>query len=153
MYGMALRVELEEEMTRAKERLVTWDNDRLRREGDALFGLSAMREGVLQRDVVVRLLVPRGGGDGNGGRGGPPLGAELPFHRFAQGDVVSLVEGSEHDVAGANSVQGVVVERAMHFLKIAIDEEDELKVLNASKIRVDLRCVLYTGPHTTALAW
>ena len=66
---------------------------------------------------------------------------------------MSLVEGSEHYVAGANSVQGVVVERAMHFLKIAIDEEDELKVLNASKIRVDLRCVLYTGPHTTALAW
>ncbi|EEH54864.1 uncharacterized protein MICPUCDRAFT_41304 [Micromonas pusilla CCMP1545] len=137
-------------MTRAKERLVTWDNDRLRREGYALFGLSAMREGVLQRDVVVRLLVPRGGGDGNGGRGGPPLGAELPFHRFAQGDVVSLVEGSEHDVAGANSVQGVVVERAMHFLKIAIDEEDELKVLNASKIRVDLSA--NTISHDRALA-
>ena len=66
------------------------------------------------------------------------MGAELPFHRFAQGDMVSLTEGDDHDETGASSVQGVVVERAMHFLKIAVSEDDERKVLDSRRLRLDL---------------
>ena len=152
-FAKALRLELEEEMDRAKERLDTWDRARLQREGYALFGLRGMRDGMLQRDAVVRVLLPRVGGFGAGAdadadadasgaasplRGGFAMGAELPFHRFAQGDMVSLTEGDDHDETGASSVQGVVVERAMHFLKIAVSEDDERKVLDARRLRLDL---------------
>ena len=57
-FARALRLELEEEMARAKERLETWPVDRIRQEGYALFGLRAMHEGTLQKDAVVRVLVP-----------------------------------------------------------------------------------------------
>ena len=138
-------------MDRAKERLDTWDRARLQREGYALFGLRGMRDGMLQRDAVIRVLKPRVGGfdvdvdadaDASGAasplRRGFAMGAELPFHRFAQGDMVSLTEGDDHDETGASSVQGVVVERAMHFLKIAVNEDDERKVLDARRLRLDL---------------
>lgn len=148
-FAKALRLELEEEMDRAKERLDTWDRARLQREGYALFGLRGMRDGTLQRDAVIRVLKPRVGGFGaeseseNPGapaplRRGFAMGAELPFHRFAQGDMVSLTEGDDHDETGASSVQGVVVERAMHFLKIAVSEDDERKVLDSRRLRLDL---------------
>lgn len=168
-FARALRLELEEEMARAQERLETWDSSRLQREGYALFGLRGMHEGTLQRDAVVRVLVPRGrepdgdGGDGEGtvsiaaggGGSGPPkrqfmMGKELPFHRFTQGDMVSLVEGDVHDASGKNAVQGVVVERAMHFLKIAVNEEDEHRVLAARRLRLDLSA--NTIAHDRALA-
>ena len=57
-FAKALRLELEEEMDRAKERLDTWDRARLQREGYALFGLRGMRDGTLQRDAVIRVLKP-----------------------------------------------------------------------------------------------
>ena len=122
-------------MERAKERLETWPTDRIRQEGYALFGLSAMHEGTLQKDAVVRVLVPRGNfgaavNDDNAVNNSnvsspamaPPtpgavdrtkrtfaMGAELPFHRFAQGDMVTLVEGDEWDGNGKAGIQGVVV--------------------------------------------
>ena len=58
-FAKALRLELEEEMDRAKERLDTWDRARLQREGYALFGLRGMRDGTLQRDAVIRVEAPR----------------------------------------------------------------------------------------------
>ena len=64
--------------------------------------------------------------------------------------MVSLVEGDEHDPSGKASVTGVVVERAMHFLKIAVDEEDEALVLGAGKLRLDLSA--NTVSHDRALA-
>jgi hypothetical protein len=168
-FSKALRLELEEEMARAQERLETWDASRLQREGYALFGLRGLHEGVLQRDAVVRVLIPRGGGANAAGTVGDPaaaaaaaaagsgplkrqfmMGAELPFHRFGQGDMVSLVEGDEHDASGKNAAQGVVLERAMHFLKIAINEEDEHKVLAARRLRLDLSA--NTIAHDRALA-
>ena len=78
------------------------------------------------------------------------MGAELPFHRFGQGDMVSLVEGDAHDPTGKNAVQGVVMERAMHFLKIAVNEEDEHRVLAAGRLRLDLSA--NTIAHDRALA-
>ena len=175
-YAKALRLELEEEMARAEERLEAWPKERLGKEGYALFGLRGLHDGTLQRDAVVRVLVPRGGalapppaavaGAANEGEGldakktktrerefpkrAFALGAELPFHRFGQGDMVSLVEGDEHDPSGKASVTGVVVERAMHFLKIAVDEEDEALVLGAGKLRLDLSA--NTVSHDRALA-
>ena len=175
-YAKALRLELEEEMARAEERLEAWPKERLGKEGYALFGLRGLHDGTLQRDAVVRVLVPRGGalapppaavaGAANEGEGldakktktrerefpkrAFALGAELPFHRFGQGDMVSLVEGDEHDPSGKASVTGVVVERAMHFLKIAVDEEDEAFVLAAGKLRLDLSA--NTVSHDRALA-
>ena len=175
-YAKALRLELEEEMARAEERLEAWPKERLGKEGYALFGLRGLHDGTLQRDAVVRVLVPRGGalappppavaGAANEGEGldakktktrerefpkrPSALGAELPFHRFGQGDMVSLVEGDEHDPSGKASVTGVVVERAMHFLKIAVDEEDEALVLGAGKLRLDLSA--NTVSHDRALA-
>ena len=78
------------------------------------------------------------------------MGAELPFHRFAQGDMVTLVEGDEWDGNGKGRVQGVVVERAMHFLKVAVDEDDEATLLDARKLRMDLSANTIT--HDRALA-
>ena len=49
--------------------------------------------------------------------------------------MVSLTEGDDHDETSASSVQGVVVERAMHFLKIAVSEDDERKVLDSRRLR------------------
>ena len=43
-FARALRLELEEEMARAKERLETWPVGRIRQEGYALFGLRAMHD-------------------------------------------------------------------------------------------------------------
>ena len=171
-YAKALRLELEEEMARAEERLESWPRERLGKEGYALFGLRGLHDGNLQRDAVVRVLVPRRRAteeeaDGPRGEGKAAeaaagndrdekpkrrfaLGAELPFHRFGQGDMVSLVEGDEHDPSGKSSVTGVVVERAMHFLKIAVDEEDEAFVLAAGKLRLDLSA--NTVSHDRALA-
>ena len=173
-YAKALRLELEEEMARAEERLETWPRERLGKEGYALFGLRGLHDGNLQRDAVVRVLVPQRGameekadgddvGEKNAARDDKKnapteekpkrrfaLGAELPFHRFGQGDMVSLVEGDEHDFSGKASVTGVVVERAMHFLKIAVDEEDEAFVLGAGKLRLDLSA--NTVSHDRALA-
>ena len=178
-YAKALRLELEEEMARAEERLESWPRERLAKEGYALFGLRGLHDGNLQRDAVVRVLIPRGGeplampeplaakngdereGAEEGVSGVSPaerrtrrrrfaMGAELPFHRFGQGDMVSLVEGDEHDPSGKNAVTGVVVERAMHFLKIAVDEEDEEKLLVAGKLRLDLSA--NTVSHDRALA-
>ena len=171
-YAKALRLELEEEMARAEERLESWPRERLGKEGYALFGLRGLHDGNLQRDAVVRVLVPRRRAteeeaDGPRGEGKAAeaaagndrdekpkrrfaLGAELPFHRFGQGDMVSLVEGDEHDPSGKSSVTGVVVERAMHFLKIAVDEEDEALVLGAGKLRLDLSA--NTVSHDRALA-
>ena len=172
-FARALRLELEEEMARAKERLETWPVDRIRQEGYALFGLRAMHEGTLQKDAVVRVLVPRhqvAGSNaapdvpaGSNAATAPPtpssvdrtrrtlaMGAELPFHRFAQGDMVTLVEGDEWDGNGKGGVQGVVVERAMHFLKVAVDEDDEAALLDARKLRMDLSANTIT--HDRALA-
>ena len=181
-FAKALRLELEEEQKRMAERVEAWDKDRLRREGYALFGLTALHEGTLQRDAIVRVLVPRnnatrrGGGEkettseeenassaepssepSSAASAGAPrarqfaMGAELPFHRFGQGDMVTLVEGDEHDASGKAAVTGVVVERAMHFLKIAVDEEDEPKLLDASAgIRLDLSA--NTTTHDRSLA-
>ena len=160
-------------MARAKERLETWPVDRIRQEGYALFGLRAMHEGTLQKDAVVRVLVPRhqvAGSNaapdvpaGSNAATAPPtpssvdrtrrtlaMGAELPFHRFAQGDMVTLVEGDEWDGNGKGGVQGVVVERAMHFLKVAVDEDDEAALLDARKLRMDLSANTIT--HDRALA-
>ena len=78
------------------------------------------------------------------------MGAELPFHRFAQGDMVTLVEGDDWDGHGKGGVQGVVVERAMHFLKVAVDEDDEAALLDARKLRMDLSANTIT--HDRALA-
>ena len=78
------------------------------------------------------------------------MGAELPFHRFAQGDMVTLVEGDEWDGNGKGRVQGVVVERAMHFWKVAVDEDDEATLLDARKLRMDLSANTIT--HDRALA-
>ena len=180
-FAKALRLELEEEQKRMAERVEAWDKDRLRREGYALFGLTALHEGTLQRDAIVRVLVPRNNATRRGGErettseeenassaepspepssaasAGAPrarqfaMGAELPFHRFGQGDMVTLVEGDEHDASGKAAVTGVVVERAMHFLKIAVDEEDEPKLLDASAgIRLDLSA--NTTTHDRSLA-
>ena len=191
-FARALRLELEEEMARAKERLETWPVDRIRQEGYALFGLRAMHEGTLQKDAVVRVLVPRRPAGSNAAPGAPAgsntapgapagsntapgapagsnaamapptpasvdrtrrtlaMGAELPFHRFAQGDMVTLVEGDEWDGNGKGGVQGVVVERAMHFLKVAVDEDDEATLLDARKLRMDLSANTIT--HDRALA-
>ena len=175
-FARALRLELEEEMERAKERLETWPTDRIRQEGYALFGLSAMHEGTLQKDAVVRVLVPRGNfgaavNDDNAVNNSnvsspamaPPtpgavdrtkrtfaMGAELPFHRFAQGDMVTLVEGDEWDGNGKAGIQGVVVERSMHFLKVAVDEDDEARLLDARRLRMDLSANTIT--HDRALA-
>ena len=172
-FARALRLELEEEMARAKERLETWPVDRIRQEGYALFGLRAMHEGTLQKDAVVRVLVPRhqvAGSNaapdvpaGSNAATAPPtpssvdrtrrtlaMGAELPFHRFAQGDMVTLVEGDEWDGNGKGGVQGVVVERAMHFLKVAVDEDDEAALLDARTLRMDLSANTIT--HDRALA-
>ena len=113
-------------MARAKERLETWPVDRIRQEGYALFGLRAMHEGTLQKDAVVRVLVPRRPAGSNAAPGAPAgsnaamapptpasvdrtrrtlaMGAELPFHRFAQGDMVTLVEGDEWDGNGKGGV-------------------------------------------------
>ena len=173
-FAKALRLELEEEMERAEERLRTWPKERLRSEGYALFGLRGLHDGTLQKDAVVRVLIPRKERDAP-----PPvvetgdilekdgskttaktspqkprerqfaLGTELPFHRFGQGDMVSLVEGDEHDESGKVSVTGIVVERAMHFLKIAVDEEDEGVILSAGKLRLDLSA--NTVSHDRAL--
>ena len=60
-YAKALRLELEEEMARAEERLETWPRERLGKEGYALFGLRGLHDGNLQRDAVVRVLVPQRG--------------------------------------------------------------------------------------------
>jgi regulator of nonsense transcripts 1 len=166
-YAKALRLELEEEMARAEERLESWPKERLAKEGYALFNLRGLHDGNLQRDAVVRVLIPRGreplampeplegAKNGDEGERRPfrrqfAMGAELPFHRFGQGDMVSLVEGDEHDPSGKNAVTGVVVERAMHFLKIAVDEEDEEKLLCAGKLRLDLSA--NTVSHDRALA-
>lgn len=182
-FARALRLELEEEMARAKERLETWPVDRIRQEGYALFGLRAMHEGTLQKDAVVRVLVPRHQSAGSnaapdvpaGSNAAPDapavsnaatapptpasvdrsrrtlaMGAELPFHRFAQGDMVTLVEGDDWDGNGKGGVQGVVVERAMHFLKVAVDEDDEAALLDARKLRMDLSANTIT--HDRALA-
>ena len=171
-FARALRLELEEEMARAKERLETWPVDRIRQEGYALFGLRAMREGTLQKDAVVRVLVPRHPAGSNAAPDAPAgsssatapptpasvdrtrrtlaMGAELPFHRFAQGDMVTLVEGDDWDGNGKGGVQGVVVERAMHFLKVAVDEDDEAALLDARKLRMDLSANTIT--HDRALA-
>lgn len=160
-FAKALRLELEEEMARAAERLESWDAGRLQREGYALFGLRGMHEGTLQRDAIVRVLIPRGRDPAtnpspvNDPNGGPPrrqfmMGQELPFHRFGQGDMVSLVEGDVHDTSGKIAVQGVVMERSMHFLKIAVNEEDEFRVLAARRLRLDLSA--NTIAHDRALA-
>ena len=171
-FARALRLELEEEMARAKERLETWPVDRIRQEGYALFGLRAMHEGTLQKDAVVRVLVPRHPAGSNAAPDAPAgsssatapptpasvdrtrrtlaMGAELPFHRFAQGDMVTLVEGDDWDGNGKGGVQGVVVERAMHFLKVAVDEDDEAALLDARKLRMDLSANTIT--HDRALA-
>ena len=83
----ALRLELEEEMDRAKERLDTWDRARLQREGYALFGLRGMRDGMLQRDAVIRVLKPRVGGFGADAGADPATpAAAAPLRRgFAMG--------------------------------------------------------------------
>lgn len=54
---------------------------RLVKEGVTLFGMRGRLEGELGRDIVVRFKGP----------GGDPL----PFHRFAQGDIVALTEGEQ----------------------------------------------------------
>jgi hypothetical protein len=59
-YAKALRLELEEEMARAEERLESWPKERLAKEGYALFRLRGLHDGNLQRDAVVRVLIPRG---------------------------------------------------------------------------------------------
>ena len=143
-FAKALKCELEEEMALSEQRLNTWSREKLVEEGYAILGLRAKYEGVLQRDSLVRLTIPF-----DDGRENSPLGRELPYHRFTTGDMVQLSEGDEHD--GSGGITGVVALRAMHYITLAIHEDDlnEL-VTSGSRWRIDLSA--NTVAHDRSLA-
>lgn len=97
-----LQLEKDEEKTTARERLMTWPKDRLTTSGLALFDLKvATRKPFFERPVV-RVST----------------GRELPFHRFACGDLVQL--SNEID-----ETQGVVLERRPRYLDVVLTEAVE----------------------------
>ena len=111
-----LQSQLEEEMARAEERLNTWPTDRLqipRRGINAPSPVAvAVDDGPLEKDTTktfskTNSTNPQKTGTKPGVQRQFALGAELPFHRFGQGDMVTLVEGDEWDESGKRYVLGL----------------------------------------------
>lgn len=143
-FAKGLKCELEEEMALSEKRLNTWTLERLVSEGYAILGMRARYEGMLQRDALVRLTIPFADASDMS-----PLGRELPYHRFTTGDMVQMSEGDEHDAAGG--ITGVVALRSMHFITVAVHEDDLARLIETgSKWRVDLSA--NTVAHDRSLA-
>ncbi|KAH7415427.1 hypothetical protein KP509_14G043100 [Ceratopteris richardii] len=106
-FTSALEAELNAEQNEIRERLKKWSKHKLEAEGVAIFDLYAQSEGRLYRDKLLKLYTRSGDG-------------LLPAHnQFSQGDIV--VMSRNHPLAEDESVlEGVVVERARRFLKLAV---------------------------------
>ncbi|KAG0567437.1 hypothetical protein KC19_7G135000 [Ceratodon purpureus] len=125
-FAAALTAELEEELEAMKKRLRQWPKQRLQNEGFALFDLSVRADGRLYRDLVFRFSSPQ------------ERGGLLPSqHQFSHGDMVVISRKNPLDDEDT-VIEGVVMERARRFLRVAIPSY-QAKGLNVSlKWRLDL---------------
>jgi len=99
-----LREERVEEERQARERIERWPRAKLEASGLALLGLSATkRRHQFYGRTVVRLHRD---------------GSDLPFHRFAPGDLVTVTSSPRS--RGPLTCEGAVIERAATFVDVAL---------------------------------
>ncbi|CAK9854930.1 unnamed protein product [Sphagnum jensenii] len=144
-FADALSSELNEEMEGMKERLREWSKQRLQDEGFTLFDLSVRPDGQLYRDQVFRFFYLHG----NSGL--------LPsHHQFSQGDMVAISQKNPLDDEDT-VIEGVVMERARRFLRVAVSTSQSKNLNVMSKWRLDLsanrvsydRCMLAINCFTS----
>ncbi|KAL2630305.1 hypothetical protein R1flu_014991 [Riccia fluitans] len=124
-FSEALEAELAEEMQAMKERLRNWTKQRLQDEGMAIFDLSVKPDGKLYRDTILRFY--RAQGDGI-----------LPVHhQFSQGDVIAISRKNPLEEEGS-VIEGVVMERARRFLRVAVSASQSGNIDMQLKWRLDL---------------
>eukprot|EP00271_Cylindrocystis_brebissonii_P021965 TRINITY_DN8193_c0_g1_i1.p1 TRINITY_DN8193_c0_g1~~TRINITY_DN8193_c0_g1_i1.p1 ORF type:complete len:667 (+),score=143.57 TRINITY_DN8193_c0_g1_i1:194-2194(+) len=128
-YGLrletALKAELELEVEEEQERLKNWSSERLEREGYAIFDLQAKVDGSLYRDRIVRFI------------GGGTDGILPSTNQFSHGAMVAISRRSPLDEEDT-MVEGVVLERARRFLRVAIGSEDLASMDPHGRWRLDL---------------
>ncbi|KAL3688211.1 hypothetical protein R1sor_014520 [Riccia sorocarpa] len=124
-FSEALEAELAEEMQAMTERLKNWTKQRLHDEGMAIFDLSVKPDGKLYRDTILRFY--RAQGDG-----------VLPVHhQFSQGDVIAISRKDPLEEEGS-VIEGVVMERARRFLRVAVPASQSGNIDMQLKWRLDL---------------
>ncbi|GMH33318.1 hypothetical protein BSKO_01152 [Bryopsis sp. KO-2023] len=101
-FSKAINLELQEEMDEMQTRMTTWDRDRFEKTGLALFDLEASSDGLLFRDMVIRLSSCRQ--------------KFLPFHTFSSGDSVYLSKRKP----GESSLEALVVDYSSRWIRVAL---------------------------------
>ncbi|KAL6763891.1 P-loop containing nucleoside triphosphate hydrolase protein [Haematococcus lacustris] len=101
--GPLLEAELAEEQRVVRERLAAWPLARLNAEGLVLLGLTARRDGDYFGKVVLCLFTP---------------GSDLPYHRFASGDLVTLCRSNP---LSERTFEALVLEKTWREVRVVAD--------------------------------
>ena len=107
-YNKMIDWELEDEMKNIDERLKSWSNRRLEDAGLAIFKLKGRTSGWLFSERIVTFQAENGG--------------ELPWHRFGQGDIVTICRKRPWVEL---VTEGTVLDRSRKRIRVVVSEPPE----------------------------
>lgn len=101
-----LDIEKEEEEAEINERLVSWPVHRLQHEGYAILGCTAKKHGKFFGKKVVRVFGPNG---------------YMPFHKFSDGDILTLSTNFKITSLKQVDLEGVVMLKTGKYIQVRLN--------------------------------